>query len=368
MPSLLKLVRATGKVGRVVLQPGIKFRRAALYDARFNLIEILTMTSLSSRLGVRALMGILLLATAGQICAQPFPNRPVKLVIPLAAGGATDALARIVSQKLSEAWGQQIVIENRAGAGGNIGTEFVARSPADGYTMLLNGNNMAVNLTINPNIAYHPVKDFATVSMVASTIGVMLVAPSVPAKSVKEVIALAREQPGKLAYGSTGNGTAGHLNMELFKLLTGINVNHIPYKVVTQAQTDLMGDRIQLWIASLPPMVPLINAGKMRALAVSGKKRSDAIPEVPTMEEAGVAGYEALSWFALFMPAATPREIVNRASEEVARALKDTQVRERLARLGIDPVGSTPDFMARYLQEEITKWAGVVKATGMKLE
>ena len=316
----------------------------------------------------RALAGALLCTAAAVAGAQNYPNRPVKMIIPLAAGGATDALARIVAQKLSEAWGQQVVIENRPGAGGNIGSEYVARSAPDGYTMLLNGNNMAVNISINPNIAYHPVRDFAPVSMVASTIGVMLVAPSVQARTVKEVIALAREQPGKLAYGSTGNGTAGHLNMELFKVLTGINVHHVPYKVVTQAQTDLMGDRIQLWIASLPPMVPLIKAGKMRALAVSGKKRSEAIPEVPTMEEAGVAGYEALSWFALFVPAATPRDIVTRASDEVARAMKNAEVRERLAGLGIDPAGSSPEFMAKYLQEEITKWAAVVKATGMKLD
>jgi tripartite-type tricarboxylate transporter receptor subunit TctC len=326
------------------------------------------MQSVSPGLGIRALIGALVLAFAGHVCSQPYPSRTVKMIIPLAAGGATDALARIVANRLAEAWGQQIIIENRAGAGGNIGTEFVARSPADGYTMLLNGNNMAVNITINPNIAYHPVKDFAAVSMVASTIGVMLVAPSLPVKSVKDVIAIAREQPGKLAYGSTGNGTAGHLNMELFKILTGINVHHIPYKLVTQAQTDLMGDRIQLWIASLPPMVPLIKAGKLRALAVSGKQRSSAIPDIPTMDEAGVTGYEALSWFALFMPIATPRDIVSRTSDEVARALKSAEVRERLAGLGIDPVGSTPEYMAKYLQEEITKWGGVVKATGMKLE
>lgn len=320
------------------------------------------------RPGIRALSGLLGMAVAGIASSQSYPSRPVKMIIPLAAGGATDALARIVANKVSEAWGQQIIIENRAGAGGNIGTEFVARSPADGYTILLNGNNMAVNISINPNITYHPVKDFAAVSMVASTIGVMLVAPSLPVKSVKEVIAMAREQPGKLAYGSTGNGTAGHLNMELFKILTGINVHHIPYKLVTQAQTDLMGDRIQLWIASLPPMVPLIKAGKLRAFAVSGKQRSGAIPDIPTMDESGVPGYEALSWFALFMPIATPRDIVSRTSEEVARALKNAEVRERLAVLGIDPVGSTPEYMAKYLQEEIVKWGGVVKTTGMKLE
>ncbi|MFM9967743.1 MAG: tripartite tricarboxylate transporter substrate binding protein [Burkholderiales bacterium] len=317
---------------------------------------------------VKHVLGLMAAITVFQVCAQGYPNRQVKMIIPLAPGGATDALARIVAQKLSEAWGQQVVIENRAGAGGTIGTEFVARSPADGYTMLLNGNNMAVNLSINPNIGYHPVKDFTAVSMVASTIGVMLVAPSLPAKSVKEVIAMARAQPGKLTYGSTGNGTAGHLNMELFKLLTGINVHHVPYKAVTQAQTDLMGDRIDLWIASLPPMVPLIKAGKLRALSVSGKQRSGAIPDVPTMDEAGVTGYEALSWFALFVPAATPRDVVSRTSEEVARAVKNLEVRERLAGLGIDPVGSTPEFMAKYLTDEIAKWAGVVKATGMKLD
>lgn len=319
---------------------------------------------------IKLFAGLLLLPVLGapQAWSQSYPNRSVKMVIPLAAGGATDALARIVAQKLSESWGQQVVIENRAGAGGNIGSEFVARSPADGYTMLLNGNNMAVNISINPNIGYHPVRDFSPVTMIASTIGVMLVAPSVPAKTVKDVIALARSQPGKLAYGSTGNGTAGHLNMELFKILTGIEAHHVPYKLVSQAQTDLMGDRIQLWIASLPPMVPLIKAGKLRAFAVSGKQRSGAIPDVPTMDEAGVTGYEALSWFALFMPAGTPRDIVSRTAEDVNRALKISDVREKLAGLGIDPVGSSPEFMAKYLQEEITKWAAVVKATGMKLD
>lgn len=345
---------------------------ARWFDAHFTYSKVYSMytskKTARSILAVRALSGLLTLAAMGNAVAQSYPNRPVKMIIPLAAGGATDALARIVANKVSEAWGQQIVIENRAGAGGNIGTEYVARSPADGYTMLLNGNNMAVNLSINPNIGYHPVKDFVAVSMVASTIGVVLVAPSLAVKSVKDVIAMAREYPGKLAYGSTGNGTAGHLNMELFKILTGVNVHHIPYKLVTQAQTDLMGDRIQLWIASLPPMVPLIKAGKLRALAVSGRQRSSAIPDIPTMDESGVTGYEAISWFALFMPIATQRDIVTRTSEEVARAVKSAEVRERLAGLGIDPVGSTPEYMAKYLQEEITKWGGVVKATGMKLD
>ena len=317
---------------------------------------------------MRAVLSGCMLLAACHASAQPYPARQVKIVIPLAAGGATDALARILAQKLGEAWGQQVVIDNRAGAGGNIGTEFVARSPADGYTLLLNGNNMAVNISLNPNIGYHPVRDFTSISMAASTIGVLLVAPSLPAKNVKEVIAAAREQPGKLAYGSTGNGTAGHLNMELFKILTGVNVHHVPYKLVSQAQTDLISDRIQLWIASLPPMVQLIKVGKLRALAVSGRKRSEAVPDIPTMDEAGVTGYEAISWFALFTPAATPRDIVNRISEEVARVLKTGDVRERLAGIGIDPVASTPEFMARYLQEEITKWAGVIKATGMKLD
>ena len=309
-----------------------------------------------------------LLCAGGIVAAQDYPARPLKIIVPFEVGGTLDTIARVLTPKLTEAWGQQVIVENRAGAGGNIGAQAAARSRADGYTLFVNTPAFAVNPSLQKNPPYHPVNDFAPVSLLAWTNGVLLVPPSLPVKSVKDLIALAKAQPGQLTYASTGNGTAGHLNMELFKNLTGIDVVHVPYKSISQAQTDLISGRVILWITSLPGAVPHIQSGRMRALAVSGSTRSPGIPTVPTMQEAGVRGYEAVSWYGMFVPAGTPREAIAKLHAETVRALQKPDVQQRYTALGVETVGSTPDYLAKYLQAEMTKWADVVKRSGLRPE
>ena len=287
--------------------------------------------------------------------------------MPFAASGAVDAVARVVAPVVAESWGQPLLVENRAGAGGNIGAETVARSPADGYTLLLHTTAFAINVSLQ-KVSYDPVRDFAPVMLVGSTNAVMIVPPTLEAKTLGELVKLAKARPGKLSYASSGNGSSGHLNMALFLNLVGADIQHIPYKDISQAQNDLMAGRVQVWMAVLPPMVPLIKAGKMRALGVSGTSRSDLLPDTPTMQEAGVPGYEALTWYGLYAPAGSPREAIARTHDEVEKALRRPDVRERFGGLGIDIVASTPEYLARYLQTEVTKWAGVIRSAGVKVE
>jgi len=305
---------------------------------------------------------------ASTASAQDYPARSVRVIVPFEAGGALDAIARIITPKLSEAWGQQVIVENRAGAGGNIGAQAAARSKADGYTLFVNTPSFAVNPSLQKNLPYDPEKDFAPISLLAWTNGVLLVPPSLPVRSVKALVALAKARPGELTYASTGPGTAGHLNMELFRNLTRIDVVHVPYKSVGQAQTDLMAGRVMMWITSLPGAVPHIKSGRVRALAVSGTKRSAAIPDVPTMQEAGVESYEAISWYGMFAPADTPHEVIAKINAEVARVLQMTEVRQRFAAIGVEPSPSTPDELAKYLRSEIVKWANVVKTAKLRAE
>lgn len=300
--------------------------------------------------------------------AQIFPVKPVKIVVPVAAGGAVDALSRVVAQKMSEAWSQPVLVDNRAGAGGNIGIEFVARGAPDGYTYLVLSQSFAVNPSVYKDLSWHPIRDFAPVMLIASTNGVLLVPPTLAAQTPQELIAMAKAQPGKLAYASIGSGTSGHMNMVLFTSLTGIDVLHVPYKDVTQAQADLIAGRVQLYIAPMPGFVALTRAGKMRALAVTGARRSDALPGVPTLQESGVSGYEAVSWYGMYAPARTPREIIDRTHAELARALQKPDVRERYAALGLDIVASSPDYLAKYLQDEVVKWTNVAKTMALKAE
>jgi tripartite-type tricarboxylate transporter receptor subunit TctC len=225
------------------------------------------------------------LAATGAV-AQTFPAKPVRLVVPFAASGAVDAVARIISPVVAESWGQPLLVENRVGAGGNIGAETVARAPADGYSNLLHTTAFAINVSLQ-KVSYHPVRDFAPVMLVGSTNAVMIVPPTLEAKTLGELVKLAKAQPGKLSYASSGNGSSGHLNMALFLNMVGVEIQHIPYKDISQAQNDLMAGRVQVWMAVLPPMVPLIKSGKMRALGVSGSSRSDLLPAIPTMHEAG---------------------------------------------------------------------------------
>lgn len=313
-----------------------------------------------------SMSGLLLaVSAAGNLWAQSYPAKPVRIVVPFAAGGAADIIARLLGQKVAESWGQAIVVDNRAGAGGNIGVEHVARSAPDGYTYLLHTQAFAVNISLQKDQTYHPVKDFAPVMLIASTSGVLEVTLSLPVRTVKELIALAKSQPGKLSYASSGIGSSSHLNMELFKDLVGIDVAHVPYKTLSQSMNDFIGGQVQIYLAPITSQVSYIRSGKVRALAVSGSRRSEALPDIPTMQEAGVPGYEALTWYGLYAPAGTPREIVARTNSEFGRALQASDVKERFLKLGLDTVSSTSEYLAKYLQEEVTKWAGVIKKSGI---
>jgi len=305
---------------------------------------------------------------AGSACAQSFPSRPVRIIIPAAAGGALDALSRIYGQKMSEYWGQQVIVENRAGASGNIAAEIVAKAAPDGHTYLFISQSFGVNLHLKTDLPYHPVRDFAPVMLVGTTDGVLLVPPSLAVNSVQDLIAMARAQPGKLSYSSTGSGTSGHMNMALFINLTGINIVHVPYKDVALAQTDLMAGRVQAYIAPLPAFLQFIRVGKMRPLGVTNIHRNPVLPAVPTLQEAGVAGYEALTWYGLYAPAKTPRDRILRTHGVLAKALQQPDVKERFAALSVDIVGSTPEYLGKYLKEEIEKWGRVVKAMKLKHE
>ena len=312
--------------------------------------------------------GMLLLVGMSGALSQTYPSRPVRIVVPFAPSGSSDVIARILSLKLGEAWGSGVVIENRPGAGGNIGAEAVSKAAPDGYTLLLTTPAFAVNVSLTKNAAFDPIKDFAPIMLVASTNGVLVVPPSLPVKNLQDVIAMAKARPGELFYASSGYGTSGHLFMEHFRSLTGIDVQHVPYKDNSAAQVDLVSGRVQLWITSLPAVVQFINSGKMHAIAVSGAARYSSIPAVPTMQESGVAGYEAVTWYGLFAPAGTPKDVIAKINSDIARIAQTPDVKARFAAQGIDPVLSTPEYMGSYLQSEISKWAGVVKASGLKAE
>ena len=302
---------------------------------------------------------------AGSVCAQAYPSKPVKIVVPFAASGAVDIIARLLGQKVSESWGQPIVIDNRAGAGGNIGAEMVAKSAPDGYTYLMHTQAFAVNISLQKDQSYHPVRDFSPLMLLASTSGVLEVTPSLPVNNVKELIALAKAQPGKLSYASSGIGSSSHLNVELFKDLVGIEVTHVPYKVISQSMNDLMSGQVQIYIAPITSQISYIKSGKVRPLAVSGPRRSPVLPDIPTMQEAGVSGYEAVTWYGMYAPAGLPREILARTHSEFSGALRTNDVKERFAKLGLDIVASSSEHLAKYLQEEVAKWAGVIRKTGI---
>jgi len=300
--------------------------------------------------------------------AQEFPNRPVRLVAAFAPGGSVDLVARLLAQKLGESWGQQVVADNRPGAGGNVSAEIVARATNDGYTLYICSASFVVNPSLYAKTPYDPVKDFAPISLVSVVQNVLVANPRLPAASVKELIALAKAKPGQIHYASTGSGTSGHLVMELFKSMAGIDLVHVPYKVIGQAQADLISGQVSLWFPTAPGALPHIQAGRMRVLAVAGAKRSPALPEVPTVAEAGIAGFEAATWYALLAPARTPREIIGRINGGVVRILRQPDVQERLTGLGIEIVGSSPDELARHIRAEIPKWARVVKQSGARVD
>ena len=316
-----------------------------------------------------AFLSVLALIAQGNAhAADTYPTKPVRVVVPFAPGGINDVLARILSQKLTENLGATIVIDNRGGAGGTLGSNIVAHAAPDGYTLLFSSSStIAVSPSMYSNLPYDPVKDFSAIAQVASVGSVLVVHPSIPANSVKELIAYAKANPGKLNYGSAGAGASQHLASELFKTMAGINMVHVPYKGGGPAMADLLAGQISLMIELLPTALPQIKGGKIRALAVSIPRRSPVLPDLPTIAET-LPGYDLTIWTGILAPGGTPKEIIQRLSTAVLAVLKSPEMRERLASQGAEPVGDTPEQFAAYIKSEIARWAVVVKASGAKAE
>jgi tripartite-type tricarboxylate transporter receptor subunit TctC len=301
--------------------------------------------------------------------AQSFPNRPVRIIVAFPPGGGTDIVARIMGPRLAEIWGQQVIVENRAGASGVIGTEVAARSAPDGHTLFLGTmGNLTVNQYLYPKMPVDPLRDLAPLTQVVAVHFVMVSHPSLPVKTVKELIALARARPGQINYSSSGPGGAPHLGVELFKSMAKINLVHIPYKGSGPSFADLIGGQVSLTCDSLLQALPYIKAGRLNALAVLGAKRSPLLPDTPTVAESGVPGYELTNWFGLVLPAATPRELVAGLYRDVAKVLQQPEVRNRLVDMGADVVASSPEQFGAFMRAEITKWAKVIKDAQIRAE
>ena len=301
--------------------------------------------------------------------AQAYPDKPIRVIVPVPAGGTPDVVARMVAPGLSTLLGQQLVIDNRGGAGGLIGAELAARAVPDGYTVFFSSPG---SLTILPHlqkqVAYDTLKDFAPISLVSIGPFLLITHPSVPARTVKELIALARAEPGKLNYASAGNGAANHLAMELFKSMAGVNITHVPYKGAPQAVTDLIGGSVNLMFNSIPPVLQHIKTGRLRLLGVASAKRSPQLPDVPTISEAGVPGYEAITWFGLLAPAKTPKAIIGRLNDVMVKVVHAPDLKLQLEIQGYDPVGSSPEEFAAFIRAESEKYAKVVKFSGAKVD
>ncbi|MBI3375902.1 MAG: tripartite tricarboxylate transporter substrate binding protein [Betaproteobacteria bacterium] len=310
--------------------------------------------------------GLAALAVAAAASAQPYPNKPVRLIVPYAPGGGTDILARLIVQKLTESLGQPVVIDNRAGADGIVGSSLVAKAPADGYTMLLASSSHAINPTVHAQIPYDTLKEFACVSQTASQQLVLVVHPSLPVNSVKELIAYAMANPDQLNFASSSKAT--QLPMELFNTMAGIRMTHIPYKGSGPALNDLVGGQVKVSFGGAVSFTPHIKSGRLRALAIGDAKRSAFMPDLPTAAEAGVPGYEATIWTGLYLPVATPKAIVTRLNAEVVKIMHQPELRERLQAQGSDPVGSSPEECDAFMKSEIAKWAKVAKDAGIKPE
>lgn len=317
-----------------------------------------------------ALLGTLLLAlTPASLPAQGYPAKAVRLIVPFPAGGGSDIVGRIMAQRLTSQLKQQVYVDNRAGAGGSIGTEAAARAAPDGYTMVLaSTSEIAVNPSLYTRLTYDTVRDLAALAMVASTPIVVIVHPSMPLKTVKDLVALARQRPGDINVASAGNGTFTHLSGELFRSVAGVSWTHVPYKGAPAALTDLVSGQVQVMFSSLPAAVALINSGRLKALAVSTATRSRTLARVPTVMESGVPGYEVVYWYGLFVPAATPKEIVARLHNEIAQALRAPEVIASLAKQGATPGAMSQAQFADFVKSEVAKWGKVVKASGAKVD
>ena len=316
-----------------------------------------------------ALVAALALIASGANAQSNYPNKPIRLVVIFPAGGTADILARTIGQKLTERWGQQVVVDNRPGAGGNLATEIVAKAAPDGYTILLGGlTTHGINPSLYRKLPYDPVKDFAPVTLAAATPLVLVVNPSLPVQSMQELVLLAKSRPREFNFASFGNGTSGHLCGVLFNSMAGIEMTHVAYKGSPAAVADLVAGRVQVMFDAIPVALPQIKAGRLKALAVTDSRRSNALPEVPTVEEAGLPGFQVVGWLGFFAPAAVPKEIVHKLSAEIVTILNMPDVRERLTNLGMEPKGNTPGEFAAFVDSELKKWAPVVKASGAQID
>jgi tripartite-type tricarboxylate transporter receptor subunit TctC len=316
---------------------------------------------------IRGLLLALAAFFTGIAAAQEFPQKSIRFIVPFPPGGATDGLARILGDKMTEAWKQQVVIDNRGGAGGNIAAEIAAKAPADGHTIIIVGLSHAANLSLYSRLNYHPVRDFTPISQVVSIHTFLVTHPSLPVKSVKELVALAKAKPGSLDYASGGNGSSPHMAMELFKSLAKVDLVHVPYKG-TQSVIGILRGETALLFENLISVGAHINSGKLRVLAVGASRRSSALPEVPTVAEAGVPGYDVVLWFGMLAPAGTPGAAVTTIQREISNILRFPDVKARLAMQGADPVGSSPEKFDAFIKSEIAKWAKVVKENGLKVD
>ncbi|HZM44365.1 MAG TPA: tripartite tricarboxylate transporter substrate binding protein [Burkholderiales bacterium] len=306
--------------------------------------------------------------TAAAAPPENYPGRPVRLIIPFTAGSATDLLARRLATKMSESWGQQVVVDNRGGGGGTVGMNIVAKAPPDGYTLLTHSIAFAMSSALYSKLPFDPVKDFTPVSQIAVSTSVMVAAPALGVKSVKELIALAKQKPGQLSFGSAGVGSGTHLNGEQFRFAAGIDVLHVPYKGPPEVLIDVMTGRIHYFLSPLVPALPFLRDGRLLALAVTTARRSPVLPDVPTMAEAALPGYEYQAWFGVFAPARTPRPVVEKISREVARVVELPDIKKQFQAQGEEGRSSTPDEFSRFVRTEIDKIGKVVKQAGVKVE
>ena len=301
--------------------------------------------------------------------AQTYPTRSVRFVVPVAPGGATDILTRTLAQRLTAAWGQSVLVDNRPGGGSNVGFEVAALAPADGYTLLMAQPAFTVNVSLYKKLAYDPLRDFAAITLAATSANVLVIHPSVPAYSLKDFIALAKSKPGQLNYASSGNGTTGHLSGELFKTLTGVSITHVPYKGAGVSVTGLLGGHVDLAFLSLPSVVPQLKAKRLRALAITSAKRSALMPDIPAFAEAGLLGYDVSGWYGVVTRSGVPKEIVVRLHTDISRALAQSDVVQSLAASGLEAArANTPEEFSAFLRAEISKWAKVVKTAAAKAD
>jgi len=323
---------------------------------------------MSPRLFPRLLAALAIACTASTLSAQTYPGKPIRIVVGFTPGGGVDINARLLAPKLTEYFGQQVIVENRPGAGTNIANELVARAAPDGYTLLINTAAVVINMSLYKKVGYDAVRDFAPLSLFSMAPNILVVHASVPVKSAKELVALAKSRPGQLNYSSAGAGTTQHLAGELFNLRAGTKIVHVPYKGSAPSLTALISGEVDLTYANIPAISAHVKSGRLRPLANLGPKRSDQLPQVPTMKEAGVVGVEVVVWYGLFAPAATPPEIVAKLAEAIARAARSPDIAQRLIELGAEPVGNTPEEFGKLLRVELARWSEVVKVSGARVD